>query len=195
MSTGRLRIAAALVLTSPFVPMLFQGEEWGAQTPFLYFTDYPEPELVKGVREGRCREFAAFGWKPEETSDPQDRDTFERSKLDWSELLRLPHGEMFDWHQRLIQLRRSEPALTDGELESVRTHHGGEDSWLVVERGHISVVCNLGDHVQSIPLRSGRHQILLSSGSLEDSVCDAVSLPPESVVILKQKEELTGNGN
>jgi len=64
MSLGKLKIGAALVLTSPFVPLLFQGEEWGAATPFFYFTDYQETELAKAVREGRCREFVAFGWKP-----------------------------------------------------------------------------------------------------------------------------------
>ena len=195
MSLGRLKIAAALVLASPFVPMLFQGEEWGARTPFLYFTDYPEPELAKGVREGRCREFAAFGWTPEETFDPQDRNTFERSKLDWSEPLQPPHQEMLEWHRRLIQLRRNEPALSNGELKSVRTRHDNENSWLVVERGPISVICNLGERAQSIPLRTGRHQILLSSSSLEDSVCDAVNLPPESVAILKQKEGLPANSD
>ncbi len=59
-----------------------------SDTPFLYFTDYQEPALANAVREGRCREFAVFGWKPEETSDPQARDTFERSKLNWPELTR-----------------------------------------------------------------------------------------------------------
>ncbi len=185
MSRGRLKIAAALVLLSPFVPMLFQGEEWGAMTPFLFFTDYAEPELAKGVRAGRCREFAAFGWKPEETFDPQEAGTFQRSKLDWSELLRPSHSEMLEWHQRLIRLRQGEPALTDGELESVRTHHDEKDSWLVVKRGPISVVCNLANCPQSIPLRPGRHQVLLSSVALKESACGEASLPPESVAILK----------
>ncbi len=85
MSIGRLKIGAALVLTSPFTPMLFQGEEWGASAPFFYFTDYQEPELARAVREGRCREFEAFGWKPQDTSDPQARDTFVRSILNWYE--------------------------------------------------------------------------------------------------------------
>src|SRR5208337_3917332 len=75
---GRLKTAAALVFTSPFVPMLFQGEEWGASTPFQYFTDHPEPELGKAVSEGRCREFAAFGWKPQDVPDPQAPETFQR---------------------------------------------------------------------------------------------------------------------
>ena len=85
MSDGRLRVAAALLLTSPFVPLLFQGEEWGATTPFQYFTDHTDPELGRAVSEGRRREFAAFGWDPQAVPDPQDPATFERSKLDWTE--------------------------------------------------------------------------------------------------------------
>ena len=80
MSEGRLHVAAALLLTSPFVPMLFQGEEWGAATPFQYFTDHDDPELAEAVRAGRRAEFAAFGWDPESMPDPQDLATFERSQ-------------------------------------------------------------------------------------------------------------------
>jgi maltooligosyltrehalose trehalohydrolase len=80
-SVGRLKISAALVLTGPLIPMLFQGEEWGATSPFLYFTDHEDPELARNVREGRRREFSAFGWNPEDISDPQAVETFERSKL------------------------------------------------------------------------------------------------------------------
>ena len=73
LSPGRLKIAAALVLTSPFVPMLFQGEEWGATTPFQYFTDHEDAELARAVSEGRRSEFAAFGGDPEEVPVPKSR--------------------------------------------------------------------------------------------------------------------------
>jgi maltooligosyltrehalose trehalohydrolase len=76
MSTGRLKIAAALVLTSPFVPMLFQGEEWGASTPFLYFAGHEDPDLAHAVSAGRKREFEAFGW------DPAPRDSRMASRAD-----------------------------------------------------------------------------------------------------------------
>src|SRR5690606_10857723 len=71
-SDGRLRIAAALLLTSPFTPMLFQGEEWSASSPFRYFTDHQDPELGRAVTEGRTHEFAHFGWDPADVPDPQD---------------------------------------------------------------------------------------------------------------------------
>ena len=163
MSLGKLKIGAALVLTSPFVPMLFQGEEWGASTPFFYFTDYQEPELANAVREGRCREFAAFGWKPEETADPQARETFERSKLNWPEISRAPHAEILDWHKKLIRLRRSEPDLNDGRMSGVQTFLDEEKHWLVVERGTVRIVCNFSDKSQTVFLRAANYQALLTS--------------------------------
>ena len=90
MSLGRLKIGAALVLGAPFMPMLFQGEEWAASTPFLYFTDHKDPALGAAVRKGRRAEFAAFGWRAEAIPDPQDPATFERSKLQWSEVEESP---------------------------------------------------------------------------------------------------------
>lgn len=184
-SPGKLKIGAALVLTSPFVPMLFQGEEWGAATPFQFFTDHSDPRLGQAVREGRRREFAVFGWKADDMADPQAPETFERSKLDWTEPLRPPHRGLFEWHQRLIQLRRSEPALCNGQMGLVAVQHDEEGNWLVVERGEISVACNLSPHFCRIPLRDGQHQILISS---ESNVKDdpALNLAPESVAILKR---------
>jgi maltooligosyltrehalose trehalohydrolase len=85
--------------------MLFQGEEWGARAPFLYFTDHNE-ELGRLVAEGRAREFSSFKWQGE-VPNPQDPNTFLRSKLDWREMTEPPHAELFEWHRQLIQLRQS----------------------------------------------------------------------------------------
>ena len=185
MNSKKLKIGAALVLTSPFLPMLFQGEEWGADTPFFYFTDYPEPELANAVREGRCREFAAFGWKPEDTTDPQAPETFARSKLKWDEVSKSPHTEILDWHKKLIQLRRSEPDLADGELNRVRIDFDEQTRWLVMKRGSISVVCNFGSRPQRIAVGPGEQKILIAS---EDDIHIAdgfANFPAESVVVLK----------
>ena len=186
MSVGRLKVGAALVLTSPFLPMLFQGEEWGAATPFLYFTDYTEPELARGVREGRCREFAAFGWKPEEIPDPQARGTFERSKLNWLELEKEPHASLLDWNRRLIRVRRAEPDLSDGSLERVQTRFDEKQRWLVVERGSISVACNLAPRSQQVPLESGTHRLLLSSETPATPGGGGVLLRRDSAAIFKR---------
>jgi maltooligosyltrehalose trehalohydrolase len=185
MSLGKLKIGAALVLTSPFVPLIFQGEEWGASTPFFYFTDYQERELASAVREGRCREFAVFGWKPEETADPQAHETFEKSKLNWQELFREPHAKILDWHKQLICLRRAEPSLNDGRLDGVKTNCDELARWFVMERGAISVACNLAVHPQRIPLRIGKHRTLLASEPGVDAVSGGVFLRPESVAIFK----------
>jgi len=184
---GRLKIAAALVFTSPFVPMLFQGEEWGAATPFQYFTDHQERELAKAVREGRRREFAAFGWRPEDVPDPQDRMTFERSKLDWGELRNAAHADLLEWHWRLIELRRKEPALTDGRLDLVQTRFDESARWLAVERGPITVVCNLAPDAQRLPIRAGQHEVLMSSDPSLETGQGAAMLPADSVLILRTR--------
>ncbi|HEV2331225.1 MAG TPA: malto-oligosyltrehalose trehalohydrolase [Verrucomicrobiae bacterium] len=186
MSPGKLKIGAALVLTSPFVPMLFQGEEWGARTPFFYFTDYQEPELAIAVREGRCREFAAFGWKPEDTADPQARETFEQSKLNWDEISKPSHAEILDWHKRFLELRRAEADLSDGDLRNVHVTFDEKERWLVLERRSISVVCNFSDRPQRIPIPAKEPKILLASEKEIQTANGFAALPPESVVILKR---------
>jgi maltooligosyltrehalose trehalohydrolase len=188
MSPWKLKIGAALVLASPFIPMLFQGEEWGAGTPFFYFTDYQEPELANAVREGRCREFAAFGWKPEDTADPQARETFEGSKLNWGELSKSPHAEILNWHKQLIRLRREEPDLIDGDLKNVHVQYDEQKRWLAVERKSLSIVCNLSEIRQRIPVRKGTQRILMASEK-EALIMDGFpELPAESVAILKMAQ-------
>jgi len=153
-SPGRVRIGAALVLLGPFVPLLFQGEAWGATAPFLYFTDLSDPGLGKAVSEGRRGEFRAFGWAPEEVPDPQDPSSFRRSVLDWEELRSPPHAELLAWYRRLVALRRSHPDLADDRMPRVRIDEALEH-WLVMERGRIAVWCNVGSEPCRIPVASG----------------------------------------
>jgi maltooligosyltrehalose trehalohydrolase len=170
----RVKAGAALVLTSPFVPMIFQGEEWAASTPFRYFTDHRDPELGRAVSEGRRREFAAFGWSPEEIPDPQDGATFLRSKLDWAERGTTPHREMWNWYRDLIALRRrlrGEPRVTFSE--SAR--------WLRMDRGNVSVLCNFGGAPQTV---STRRPPILASGPEVHFTGESVVLPPGSAAIV-----------
>jgi maltooligosyltrehalose trehalohydrolase len=141
---ARLRLVAALYLLSPFVPMIFQGEEWGATTPFQYFTSHEDPELGRAVAQGRRSEFAAFGWKPEDVPDPQDPETFERSKLDWSEPGRAPHRDLLEWYRTLLRLRRSHPSLSDGRLDRLRTEVDEEHRRLRVTRGPVVLDVDFG---------------------------------------------------
>ena len=181
----RLKIAAALVLTSPFVPLLFQGEEWAASSPFLYFTDHREPELARAVREGRRREFAAFGWKPEEIPDPQDPDTFARSKLDWSEIHREGHADLLAWHRQLIRLRRSERALHAGPLDSVQVVFDETERWLSFTRPPFGIAVNLGASARMVPLPMRARTLVLASDPAVALRDGGVWLPPDSVAILK----------
>ena len=119
LSPGLLAVGATLVLTSPFTPMLFMGEEWGASTPWQFFTSHPEPELGKATAEGRIGEFAEHGWDADVVPDPQDPETFTRSKLDWSELSQEPHERLLAVHRALLALRRAHPDLVDPDLTAV----------------------------------------------------------------------------
>jgi maltooligosyltrehalose trehalohydrolase len=189
LSPERLKIAAALVLTSPFVPLLFQGEEWGASTPFQYFTDHEDPELGRAVREGRRAEFSAFGWSAEEVPDPQDPATYVRSRLDWRELAGEPHASILDWHRRFVRLRRQIPTLADGRMDQVRVRFDEAARWLTVERGPMIVACNLATRAQRVPIgREQSSEVLLSSDPMLEVNASGAALPPDSVVVLGPAE-------
>jgi maltooligosyltrehalose trehalohydrolase len=151
MSAGRLRVAAALLLTSPFTPMLFQGEEWGASAPFLYFTDHADPDLGRAVSEGRRNEFVHFGWDPEKVPDPQAAETFHRSKLDWAESGREPHAGLLGWYRSLVRLRRRLPQLSDPRLDRMAVEVDEDARSLVVARGTVRVLVNLGADERTFP--------------------------------------------
>lgn len=180
MSPGLLKVAAALVIMSPFVPMLFMGEEWGARTPFQYFTSHPGEALGRAVSEGRRAEFAAFGWDTADVPDPQDPETFARSKLDWAELNHDSHCRILEWHRSLIELRRSEPDLNDFDLAGVSVAHSDEDRWLVLRRGSIVVACNFSQDPQMVP-GPGSVEVLLAS----DEGGEQAAMAGESVLIYR----------
>jgi maltooligosyltrehalose trehalohydrolase len=176
------------VLLAPFVPMLFQGEEWAASTPFQYFADHDDPELARLVSEGRKREFAAFGWDPANIPDPEKRDTFERSKLNWKELSGSDHAEMLAWYRDLIRLRRSAPSLNNGEPGNTSASFNEEQKWLCMRRGSIIVACNFSEENQSVPTHPESNLLLASRPGVQ--IQDhAVALPPESVAILSLDEQ------
>ena len=180
---GRQRIAAALVLTSPFVPLLFQGEEWGSESPFLYFTDHQDRELGRAVAQGRRSEFGEFGWEPDEVPDPQDPATFQRSCLDWSEPDRPRHAAMLEWYRSLVDLRSREPALAVGEL-ACAVAYGDDDSWLRVDRGGFVVVVNLAADPQAVPCPAGRVVLASHDDVADEAGAGGLPLPAESVAIV-----------
>ncbi len=179
-TADRVRIGAALYLTSPSVPMLFQGEEWNASTPFCYFTDHTKPGLADIVRNGRRAEFAAFGWDPEQIPDPNDPETFARSQLQWSERDTGDRGAMLTWYRALLRLRRERPELR-GPVTDVRFDEGA--GWLLVERPTTLVVAHLGP--QPCTLELDASAVLLAAPQ-EDVHLDGgrLTLPRDSIAIL-----------
>ena len=163
LAPGLVKIGAGLVLTAPFTPMLFMGEEWAAGTPWQYFTDHTDPELARAVAVGRREEFAAFGWGPADVPDPQDEATFYRSKLDWAELDQAGHQDMLAWYTELIALRRAWPELTDPMLDRVRADYDDPKRWLVLYRGRLRVVVNLSERGQRVPLGQPGAAVLAAS--------------------------------
>ena len=139
---ARHAAAIALVLLGPGTPMLFQGEEWAASTPFAYFTDHDE-ELGALVSAGRAEEFAAMGWA-DQVFDPQDRGSFEQSMLQWQERTEGDHARMLAWYRTLIALRREHPELRDPDLRRVEAEVLSEDA-VLLRRGSIEILAHRGD--------------------------------------------------
>ncbi|MFC4556509.1 malto-oligosyltrehalose trehalohydrolase [Georgenia faecalis] len=162
---GQLAISAAVVLLGPYTPMLFMGEEWGARTPFQYFTDHTEPELGAAVSEGRAREFGSHGWAELyggeiEVPDPQALVTFEESRLDWAEPDSPDHARLLTWYRDLVALRRAEPDVDSGRRAAVDVAE--DESWLVMDRGSLAVVVNASDAPQDVPVPREATEVLLA---------------------------------
>jgi maltooligosyltrehalose trehalohydrolase len=187
---GLLRIAAGLVLTSPFTPMLFMGEEWGADTPWQFFTDHTDPLFADAVSNGRRSEFARHGWAFADVPDPQDKETFLRSKLDWAQRDREPYYSLLDWYRALLALRRSRPELADPRLDQVHVSYDEAARWLVVHRGGLRIAANLGDRRVDIPVEApaaagdaGPTAVLLASGPDISLISGRLTLPPASFAV------------
>jgi maltooligosyltrehalose trehalohydrolase len=130
-----LKLAAGALLCSPFVPMLFMGEEYGEESPFLYFVSFGDKDLVGAVRTGRAEEFDAFGWRGE-LPDPQDRESFERSKIDWEVRKTGWHGSTLDYYRELLRLRREIPALVVPRKDGLKVSGSEEDRTVLCHRQH-----------------------------------------------------------
>ncbi len=166
-SDGRAHMAAALTLLSPMVPMLFQGEEWAASTPFQYFTDLGDTHLSKAVTNGRRREFRAFGWPPAAVPDPQAVATFRRSILNWDEVGGERHARMLAWYRRLIELRRVRLLAPGAENAATDAWYDSSRSLLLYTHAGLLVCCNLGVETVPVPEVAGATLLLAS----DDTVC------------------------
>jgi len=127
-----LKLVAGAVLLSPYIPLLFMGEEYGENAPFLYFVSHSDPDLIEAVKKGRKEEFKAFSWRGE-PPDPQSTETFLRSKIGWEKRYQGKHKVLLDFYKNLLGLRRTIPALSNLDNKSLDVR-GLEDKRVLLMR-------------------------------------------------------------
>ncbi len=178
---GQLAIKAALALGSPYTAMLFMGEEWGASTPFQFFSSHPEPELARATAQGRKAEFAEHGWDADDIPDPQDLQTFQRCKLNWDELDSGEHARLHALYHDLIALRHSETDMADPWLGHLVVDYDEDQRWITMRRNRLVIACNLGTEATSVPV-SGELVLAWNSPTVGDKTTE---LPAHSFAILR----------
>ncbi|WP_266367120.1 malto-oligosyltrehalose trehalohydrolase [Tellurirhabdus rosea] len=204
----RLKVAAAAVMLSPYIPLLFMGEEYGDESPFFYFVSHSEPELVEAVRKGRKEEFADYGFDAE-PPDPQDEKTFLDSKLRWQVRSEGRHRLMLEWHQQLIALRRSHPVLQNVGKDDLRVDVLGQQGLVLHRRSedglrHLLCLFNLSGEpaAYAVAHSAARWQKILDSRErrwlteaddrpglpITVEAGAAVSLPPLSITVYEASE-------
>ncbi len=186
-SPALLRVGAVLLLTSPFTPMLWMGEEWAASTPWPFFTSHPEPELGRAVSAGRLAEFADHGWDAGSMPDPQDRQTYRRAVIDWAERDVDSHADLLDLYRTLIRLRREIADLADPRLDRVEVDYDEANQSVSVYRGDHRIVVNLAGQPRSVPVPAAVELVFAtepSCGLTQPGPNAVAHLAAESAVIL-----------
>lgn len=183
LSVDRLAVAAVLTLTTPGTPMLFMGEEWGASTPWQFFTSHPEPELAAATARGRKAEFAAMGWDDSLVPDPNDPATFQRSKLNWDEVSTGHHARLLALYRALARLRRERPELTDPALGAGGAASADAIGGRVYEldRGAARVLVNLSAVPWEVPLEDAVVWLATTDPHQRDG---SLAVAPDSAVIV-----------
>ena len=188
MSDGRLRIAAALLLTGPFTPDAVPGRGVGRHLAVPVLHRPPRRRARRGRQRGRRNEFVAFGWDPDEVPDPQALGTFEASKLQWNELEQPAHSSLLAWYRELIALRRRIPALSDPRLSTVAVEVDEADNILVVHRGNVSLYVNLGERPRRFASRPDGAVLAASDRNIRIDG-GRVVVPLDAVALLMANED------
>jgi maltooligosyltrehalose trehalohydrolase len=166
------KLLAGAVIASPYLPMLWMGEEYSEPHPFLYFVSHTDPELAEAVRIGRKAEFAAFHAQGE-APDPMAEDTFRQSKLQWELPLAEPHQTMFRWYQTLIRLRKETPALRHLDRRNLEVESEETNKTLLLHRWHENqhLICLMnfskGTQTVTVPAHARAWRKLLDSADPE----------------------------
>lgn len=190
LSDGQLAVSAAIAILGPYTPMLFMGEEWGATTPFQYFTDHAEPELAEAIRQGRREEFGSHGWEEVyggdvEVPDPQAESTVEASRLDWSEPEQERHARLLAFYRQLIALRHTETDIAGGVRVDTGVTTCDDGGWIAMYRGALAVVANLEEEPREVHVRGQVREIVLSWTGEATADGDTLTLPGHDVVVLR----------
>jgi len=147
-----LKLAAGLVLNSPYIPLIFMGEEYAEDNPFLYFVSHSDTHLIQAVREGRRREFQSFKWN-KEPPDPQDSETFQKSKLAWDKRISGKGKALLDFYRKLISLRKENPVLSvlDNKNLQIKTNERKKIIFLRRSRNEDEVFILMSFNKKEIP--------------------------------------------
>jgi maltooligosyltrehalose trehalohydrolase len=183
LSLDQLKLAAGAVLLSPFVPLLFMGEEYGETAPFQYFVSHGDSALIEAVRRGRKEEFVKFGWTGK-IPDPQDESTFLGSKLNWDLRNEGEHRVLWDFYRELLRLRRELPALARLDKQALEVTPFTNQKAMLVRRwdaaNHVLIAFHFDGATTelALPIPSGRWRIILDSTEMPH--CGAGNKAPES---------------
>ncbi len=184
------------VLLSPFIPMLFMGEEYGEKNPFQYFVSHTDKELGEAVRKGRKQEFSAFH-DPGEVPDPMDEQTFRNSKLNWDLIEQPEHSRMLTYYKALISLRKEHPVLAKLDRDQIEVSADKDNNTLTLSRmkGDITVFAFMNFSKTACPFQlpemRGEWTLLMNSASSEwngpleesDNAGNRYIAQPESIII------------
>jgi maltooligosyltrehalose trehalohydrolase len=189
LSTAQLKLAAATILLSPYVPLLFMGEEYGERNPFPYFVSFADPGLIKAVREGRAAEFKDFGGGSVPIPDPEAEETFNSAVLSW-----VFDRDTLDYYKVLIRLRKTRPAL-QGRARETMVVHPAIGNVLLLERkilnDHLWIFLHFGAETATSPNPSGLAlRPVFASAGLEEKQAgpgEYIMLPPWSATVFEQQ--------
>jgi maltooligosyltrehalose trehalohydrolase len=200
-----LTVAAGMYLLSPYTPMLWMGEEYGEENPFLYFVSHTDKELLEAVRKGRREEFRSFAWK-EEPPDPGAEETFQRSKLQHSFTRNVQQNALREFYKELIVLKRTAPAMMGASKEHLKAVFTNDDKVLHMvhsaQRPHLYALFNISDRPQDIALisdgarnwkmildssqqKTGRNSVLDMSTTTQERT---IQLAPTSMIVLQEHQ-------
>jgi maltooligosyltrehalose trehalohydrolase len=203
----RQKVAALVLFSTPALPLLFQGEEYGEEARFDYFTSHGDPALAEAVRQGRHREYEHLleeGADVGTWADPQAAETFERAKLRWASIDRAPHAEMLAFYRALIALRRRLPPLHNGRKDLARVAFDEAGRWLAIERGDPSgaatfTAANYGDAPAVIPLPARADGWSVALATIPDlplprAEREVIEVPPAAAFLLAPADVLAKSG-